>query len=114
MILAIEEVGANVVGAFFSYGFGPAGVYVNQLEQGGSKKMKTFASYSHVKTMRGSILVLGPLVAKYHNSKTSLPGGCLIGARPVDYHLSALKKLGMNYKIKDGYIIAKSKGRLKG
>ena len=79
-----------------------------------NKKMKTFASYSHVKTMRGSILVLGPLVAKYHNSKTSLPGGCLIGARPVDYHLSALKKLGMNYKIKDGYIIAKSKGRLKG
>ena len=66
-----------------------------------NKKMKTFASYSHVKTMRGSILVLGPLVAKYHNSKTSLPGGCLIGARPVDYHLSALKKLGMNYKIKD-------------
>ena len=64
--------------------------------------------------MRGSILVLGPLVAKYHNSKTSLPGGCLIGARPVNYHLSALKKLGMNYKIKDGYIIAKSKGRLKG
>tara|TARA_B100001173_G_scaffold114121_1_gene98908 strand:- start:337 stop:1266 length:930 start_codon:yes stop_codon:yes gene_type:complete len=45
---------------------------------------------------------------------TSLPGGCLIGARPVDYHLAALKKLGMNYEIKDGYIIAKSKGKLKG
>ena len=78
------------------------------------KKMKTFASYSLVKTMRGSILVLGPLIAKYHKSKTSLPGGCLIGARPVDYHLEALKKLGMNYKIKDGYISAKSKGRLVG
>ena len=78
------------------------------------KKMKTFASYSLVKTMRGSILVLGPLIAKYHKSKTSLPGGCLIGARPVDYHLEALKKLGMNYKIKDGYILAKSKGRLVG
>ena len=78
------------------------------------KNMKTFASYSLVKTMRGSILVLGPLIAKFHKSTTSLPGGCLIGARPVDYHLAALKKLGMNYEIKDGYIIAKSKGKLKG
>ena len=78
------------------------------------KDIKTFASYSLVKTMRGSILVLGPLVAKYHKSKTSLPGGCLIGARPVNYHLGALKKLGMNYKLKDGYILAKSKGKLKG
>ena len=78
------------------------------------KNMKTFASYSLVKTMRGSILVLGPLVAKYHKSKTSLPGGCLIGARPVNYHLAALKKLGMNYQIKDGYILAKSNGKLKG
>ena len=79
-----------------------------------SRNIKTFASYSLVKTMRGSILVLGPLVAKYHKSKTSLPGGCSIGARPVDYHLSALKKLGMNYELKDGYIFAKSKGKLKG
>ena len=78
------------------------------------KKMKTFASYSLVKTMRGSILVLGPLISKFYKSKTSLPGGCLIGARPVNYHLSALKKLGMNYKIKDGYILAKTKGRLRG
>ncbi len=78
------------------------------------KKMKTFASYSLVKTMRGSILVLGPLISKFYKSKTSLPGGCLIGARPVNYHLSALKKLGMDYKIKDGYILAKTKGRLKG
>ena len=53
--------------------------------------MKTFASYSLVKTMRGSILVLGPLVAKYLKSKTSLPGGCLIGARPVDFHLGFKK-----------------------
>ena len=65
------------------------------------KNMKTFASYSLVKTMRGSILVLGPLISKFYRSKTSLPGGCLIGARPVNYHLSALKKLGMKYKIKD-------------
>ena len=75
------------------------------------KNMKTFASYSLVKTMRGSILVLGPLISKHHKSKISLPGGCLIGARPVNYHLAALKKLGMNYELKDGYILAKSKGK---
>ena len=79
-----------------------------------NRKIKTFASYSLVKTMRGSILVLGPLVAKYHKSKTSLPGGCSIGARPVNYHLTALKKLGMNYRLKDGYILANSKGKLRG
>ena len=78
------------------------------------KNLKTFASYSLVKTMRGSILVLGPLVAKYYKSKISMPGGCLIGARPINYHLAALKKLGMNYNLKDGYILAKSEGKLKG
>ena len=67
-----------------------------------------------VKTMRGSILVLGPLIARYYKSKISLPGGCLIGARPINYHLGSLKKLGMNYVLKDGYILAKSNGKLKG
>ena len=78
------------------------------------KKMKTFANYSIVKKMRGSFLVLGPLIAKYYNSKCSLPGGCNLGARPVNFHLQALKKLGMNFNLKDGYILAKSNGRLKG
>ena len=78
------------------------------------RKLKTFASYSLVKTMRGSILVLGPLIAKYFKSKISLPGGCLIGARPINYHLDSLKKFGMSYVLKDGYILAKSKGKLKG
>ncbi len=78
------------------------------------KNIKTFASYSLVKTMRGSILVLGPLIARYFKSKISLPGGCLIGARPINYHLDSLKKLGMNYVLKDGYILAKSNGKLKG
>ena len=77
-------------------------------------KPKHFASYSLVKTMRAGILVLGPLVARYHKSITSLPGGCTIGARPVNYHLNALKKLGMKYEIKKGYIHASSKGKLKG
>ena len=79
-----------------------------------NKKKKFFASCSLVKTMRAGILVLGPMIAKYHKSITSLPGGCLIGARPVNYHLNALKKLGMRYEIKKGYIHAISKGRLKG
>ena len=78
------------------------------------KKMKTLAKYSLIKTMRASILVLGPLISKFHKSITSYPGGCNIGSRPVNYHLSALKKLGMKYEIKQGYIHAKSKGRLNG
>tara|TARA_B100001057_G_C22735263_1_gene905554 strand:+ start:10 stop:1269 length:1260 start_codon:yes stop_codon:yes gene_type:complete len=78
------------------------------------KKMKTLASYSLVKTMRASILVLGPLISKFHKSTTSYPGGCNIGSRPVNYHLSALKKLGMQYQIKKGYIHAKSNGKLTG
>ncbi len=79
-----------------------------------SKKNKTYASYSLMKTMRAGILVLGPLIAKCRKSKISLPGGCLIGARPVNYHLSALKKLGMIYSIDKGYIYAKSNGKLRG
>ena len=79
-----------------------------------NKKQKIFAPYSLVKTMRAGILVLGPMIAKHQKSITSLPGGCLIGARPVNYHLSALKKFGMKYKIKKGYIYANSKGQLKG
>ena len=78
------------------------------------KKPKFIASYSLVKTMRAGILVLGPMISKYQKSITSLPGGCLIGARPVNYHLNALKKLGMKYEIKKGYIHATSKGKLKG
>ena len=78
------------------------------------KKMKTLASYSLVKTMRASILVMGPLISKFYKSTTSYPGGCNIGSRPVNYHLSALKKLGMKYQIKKGYIHAKSDGRLTG
>jgi len=78
------------------------------------KKQKIYAPYSLVKTMRAGILVLGPMIAKYHKSITSLPGGCLIGARPVNYHLNVLKKLGMKYEIKKGYVHAISKGKLKG
>ena len=73
-----------------------------------SKNIKTFASYNLVKTMRAGILVLGPLLARFNKAKVSLPGGCAIGARPVDIHLKALSKLGVNYKIAEGYIYAKA------
>ncbi len=77
-------------------------------------KIKTFASYNLVKTMRAGILVLGPMLARYGNAKVSTPGGCTIGVRPIDIHLKALAKLGVNYKIVDGYVHAKSKKKLKG
>ncbi len=67
---------------------------------------KNFASYNLVKTMRAGILVLGPLLAKFGNAKVSLPGGCAIGTRPVDIHLKALSKLGVKYKVTQGYVHA--------
>ena len=77
-------------------------------------KIKTYASYNLVKTMRAGILVLGPMLAKYGNAKVSTPGGCTIGVRPIDIHLKGLGKLGVNYKIIDGYVHANSKKKLKG
>ena len=73
-----------------------------------NKQSKTFAPYSLVKTMRAGILVLGPLLAKFGKAKVSLPGGCAIGTRPVDLHLEALSKLGVKYKIIQGYVHAKA------
>jgi UDP-N-acetylglucosamine 1-carboxyvinyltransferase len=71
------------------------------------------ARYELVKTMRASILVLGPMVAKYGYAKIALPGGCAIGSRPVNFHLDALKQLGASIDLKNGYIEAKA-DRLKG
>lgn len=70
---------------------------------------KTEAPYDLVKTMRASILVLGPLLARFGNANVSLPGGCSIGARPVDLHIQALEKMGAKIKIENGYIIATTK-----
>ncbi|WP_339770823.1 UDP-N-acetylglucosamine 1-carboxyvinyltransferase [uncultured Paraglaciecola sp.] len=72
------------------------------------------ASYDLVKTMRASILVLGPLLAKYGEANVSLPGGCAIGARPVNLHLQGLEKMGAKIDVEAGYIRAKVDGRLKG
>ena len=77
-------------------------------------ELKTFASYNLLKTMRAGVLVLGPLLAKYGRAKVSLPGGCAIGARPVDVHLKGLRKLGAKFKIKNGYILASAKNGLVG
>ena len=79
-----------------------------------SKQNKKFASYNLVKTMRAGILVLGPLLAKHKSAKVSLPGGCAIGTRPVDIHLKALSKLGVKYKIDQGYVIANAPKGLRG
>ena len=67
------------------------------------------ARYELVKTMRASILVLGPLLAKYGEAKIALPGGCAIGSRPVNFHLEALKQLGAEIELVNGYIEAKTK-----
>ena len=71
------------------------------------------ARYELVKTMRASILVLGPLVAKYGKARIALPGGCAIGSRPVNFHLDALRKLGAKISLRNGYIEASAK-KLKG
>ncbi len=77
-------------------------------------KLKTFASYNLVKTMRAGILVLGPMLARYGKAKVSTPGGCSIGVRPIDIHLKALAKLGAKYKIVNGYVYANLNKKLKG
>jgi UDP-N-acetylglucosamine 1-carboxyvinyltransferase len=86
----------------------------NKLTINNEKQIKTFAAYSLVKTMRAGILVLGPLLAKFGKAKVSLPGGCAIGSRPVDIHLQALSKLGVKYKIIQGYVHANAPNGLVG
>ena len=72
------------------------------------------ARYELVKTMRASILVLGPLLTKFHRAKVALPGGCAIGSRPVNLHIQAMREMGADIVLENGYIKAKTKGRLKG
>lgn len=72
------------------------------------------APYDYVRKMRASYYVLGPLLARYGKCELSLPGGCAIGARPMDIHLAALEQMGARIEIKNGYIFADVDGRLKG
>ncbi len=80
-----------------------------------SSTIKHFnAPYELVKTMRASILVLGPLLARYGKAEVALPGGCAIGSRPVNLHISALQAMGADIVVEDGYIKAFVEGKLKG
>ncbi len=94
MVLLLKSLGSNI-------NFKKKKFLINNKNQ-----TKTFASYNLVKTMRAGILVLGPLLAKFGKAKVSLPGGCAIGTRPVDIHLKSLSKLGVKYKIIQGYVHA--------
>ena len=78
------------------------------------KLSSTTAPYDLVRKMRASFNVLGPLLAREEQAKVSLPGGCAIGARPVDLHLKALEALGANIELDEGYVIATAKGGLRG
>lgn len=80
-----------------------------------SNELASFeAPYELVKTMRASILVLGPLLARFGQARVSLPGGCAIGSRPVDLHIDLLTQMGANIQVKNGFIDAHVVGRLKG
>jgi UDP-N-acetylglucosamine 1-carboxyvinyltransferase len=79
-----------------------------------SKIINKTAPYDIVRKMRASVLVLGPLLARFGEAIVSLPGGCAIGTRPIDLHLMALREMGAEIELKDGYIHAWSKGKLQG
>jgi UDP-N-acetylglucosamine 1-carboxyvinyltransferase len=96
----------SYLGAEFSYEDRKA--YIN------TENVRKFeAPYDLVRTMRASVLVLGPLLAKFGKAKVSLPGGCAIGARPINLHLMGLEKMGAKIELQSGYVIANAK-RLKG
>lgn len=86
----------------------------NQLEIDASNITQCCAPYDLVKTMRASILVLGPLLARMGHAEVSLPGGCAIGARPVNLHIQGLKAMAADIDVENGYIVANKEGRLVG
>ncbi len=79
------------------------------IEVSEGKVMSVVAEYDLVSTMRASIAVLGPLLARYGEARVSFPGGCVIGPRPIDLHLKGLRALGANIRIEEGYIVAQTK-----
>lgn len=85
-----------------------------QIEVNAAEVSNFHAPYELVKTMRASILVLGPLLARCGSAEVSLPGGCAIGPRPVDIHLEGMRALGAEIDIKNGFVYGKVKGRLHG
>lgn len=85
-----------------------------QVEVNCSNIKKWCAPYALVKTMRASILVLGPLLTRFHTAQVSLPGGCAIGSRPVDIHIDGMRAMGAHVTMQDGFIKASVNGRLRG
>ena len=79
------------------------------LELDSSNITSQMAPYEHVKKMRASVYVLGPLLSRYGYAKVSMPGGCAWGPRPINLHLEAMKKFGASIELEEGYIIASSK-----
>jgi UDP-N-acetylglucosamine 1-carboxyvinyltransferase len=86
----------------------------NTVKAFASKKYRYIAPYDLVRKMRASVLIMGPLLARLHRVEVSLPGGCTIGARPIDMHLEAFKKLGATISVKNGYVKTFAKDGLKG
>jgi UDP-N-acetylglucosamine enolpyruvyl transferase len=86
----------------------------DNLEINCEKIINKEAYYDIVRKMRASILILGPLLARFGEAKISLPGGCAIGTRPIDIHLEGLKKLGANFVVENGYVIGQVRERLIG
>jgi UDP-N-acetylglucosamine 1-carboxyvinyltransferase len=103
-----------------SFGVGIQMTLSPQLGEGDTMRLEAgaitsvFASYDMVRKMRASFQVLAPLLARQHEAKVSLPGGCAIGARPVELHLAALTQMGANVELVDGYVIATAPDGLKG
>ncbi|MCM8806081.1 MAG: UDP-N-acetylglucosamine 1-carboxyvinyltransferase [Candidatus Omnitrophica bacterium] len=102
MVKILEYLGAKVV------------FKNNTIEIDPSTIARYDAPYEFVKTMRASISLLGPMVARAGKARFSLPGGCVIGPRPIDLHIKGLQKLGVDIKIEDGFIVADAKNGLKG
>ena len=86
----------------------------NNIDLISSTPRSLLAHYNLVRKMRASFLILGPLLARYGEAKVSLPGGCAIGNRPVNLHLDGLEKMGVDFKIEEGYVTGTINGRLRG
>src|SRR6056300_1605551 len=84
------------------------------LELNCKKIVNRDADYDVVRKMRASVLILGPLLARFGRAKISLPGGCAIGTRPIDIHLEGLKKLGANFTVENGYVVGEVNNQLIG
>src|SRR5699024_3809880 len=79
-----------------------------------SKDLKTEAPFEYVRKMRASVLVLGPLLARYGHANVAMPGGCAIGSRPIDLHLKGFEAMGAEVHVGNGFVEVKTQGRLQG